>query len=263
MIHRNIAAIPRETTVRQDARPLFLQNDSTDHALLLLHGYTGYVGDMRYLASRVNAVGLSVSVPRYPGHGTNSADFRRSSWRDWWRCAMDAYLELRNRYARVSVAGLSMGGVISALIAAQFPVHSLSLLAPAFLVSNPLIVLTPFLRYFLPPLRNGDPEEYPDDPDREYMSAEYWNRDWPDKLSDLLHLMRRSRRVLPSVAAPTLLVVSESDLTVPMRVRAFVERRIGTSDLRTVVLSESDHVVTNGVDRERVGDELTRFLLNT
>ncbi len=259
MIRTNLGRVPESSRVLPTAAPLAFHHDNTDRALLLLHGYTGYAGDMRFLAEKLFATGMSVVVPRYPGHGTNARDFRRSGWRDWWRRGIDAYLELASRYRSVSVAGLSMGGVIATLIASQFEVERLALYAPAFVVSNPAISLTPVFRFLVPPFRTGEPQEYPDDPDREFLSREYWNHNWPDKAYDLYVLIRKARRVLGSVAVPTLLVVSRVDGTVPFSVRDLVAKRIGSSKLETVVLEESDHVVTNGVERDTVAEESIRF----
>jgi hypothetical protein len=86
--------IPADSAVINGAQPIHLAGDSRLPAILLLHGYTGYAGDMRFLATRLNEAGYSVVVPRYPGHGTNSRDFRSTTWRDWLRRATDAYLEL-------------------------------------------------------------------------------------------------------------------------------------------------------------------------
>lgn len=260
MILTKIESVPRGTRVLETARTLSLENDSTERAFLLLHGYTGYVESVRYIATRVFESGIATYVPRLPGHGTNAADFRRTGWRDWWRRALDSYLELASVYKRVSVGGLSMGAVLATLIAAHFPVELLALFAPAFVASNPMIALAPFLRFFLPPLASREPERFPDDPEREYMSREYWSHHYPDKLHDLYTLMKKGRRALPAVVSPTLLVVSEADRSVPIRVREVVERRIGAESMKTIVLAESAHVVTDDVDRERVADALVTFL---
>jgi carboxylesterase len=261
MVHNNISSVPSSTRVIPSGLPFEIQR-SDEHAVLLLHGYTGYAGNFRYLAEEIVEAGPSVCVPRLPGHATNSADFRRSNAREWVRTAVDSYLDLASRYERVSVVGLSMGALLATLVATQFPVRRLVLLAPAFVVANPFVVLTPLLRYVIGPYRSSEPESYPDDPDREYMSSEYWQYTWPDKVADLYAIMRRARRAIARVSVPTLLIVSKTDASVPVRVRGFVETSIDRSLLTTVVLEESEHVITRGEEKERVAAECAKFLAN-
>lgn len=225
-------------------------------AVLLLHGFTGFPGDMTYLAEELNAAGFSVSVPRLPGHGTNGADFARTTWRDWLRGAEEALLAVRHEYGEnVVVGGLSMGGLITTILAARYPVQRIALFAPAFDTCNPLVRFTPLLQWIIPPIPVSEPEQY-DDPLRQRIATEYWNWMWPRQTASLRHLMVMARRALPNVTAPALTIVSEADMTVPATVSHRVSRRIGSAAAsRVVTLQESGHVVTTGVDREQVAAE--------
>jgi carboxylesterase len=251
--------IPADSAVINGAQPIHLAGDSRLPAILLLHGYTGYAGDMRFLATRLNEAGYSVVVPRYPGHGTNSRDFRWTTWRDWLRRATDAYLELAGHHERIIVGGLSMGGVISSIIAARFPVERLFLLAPALQVTNRLVPFTPILRFLVPPRPVAEPESY-DDPERQYMADQYWNTQWPAQTASLYRLMRIGRRGLPAIHQPVLTVVSEADRTVPAAVAELLSARLSSTDHTIVRLQESGHVVTNDTERERVADEVVAWL---
>jgi carboxylesterase len=247
----DLQGVPPETKVTPGARTLRLYHAEAPTAALVLHGYTGFVEEMRYLAETLHGGGMSVLVPRLPGHGTNSHDFRASGARDWWRAAIDGYLELADGHSRIVVAGLSMGGVLAALLAGHFPVARLALLAPALDVTNRLVPLTPLLRYFVGPRAIADPERY-DDPEREYLAQQYWNYRWPRETAELYYLIRRARRVLPRVTCPTLTVVSEKDESVPVRVLERINRTIGASEKDSLVVSESNHLVCNDADREQV-----------
>lgn len=258
---RHPGHVPPDSRVVSAAQPLVLSGGSDRPAVLLLHGYTGYPGDLRYLASRLNEVGYTVAVPRYPGHGTNNRDFRASSWRDWWRRATDAYLDLASRSERIVVGGLSMGGLLATLVASHFPVEALMLYAPAFRFVNPLVPVSPLLRW-LPPRPVRSPEQH-DDPDRQYLADQYWNWIWPAQVADLYRLSRIARRELAAIDVPTLTIVSEADRSVPAAVAAFIDDRIATADHFVVRLSESAHVVTNDSERDTVADISLTWLSDT
>lgn len=248
-----IDVIERSTKVASSAQPFVLDGPNETTAVLLLHGYTGQSSDMRYLAERLHDIGLTVLVPRYPGHGTNRNDFLATDWRDWLRSAIDSYLDLSSKYESVMVGGLSMGGVIASILASRFPIKRLALFAPAHDTVSPLVSLAPYLRWIVPPLRVKEPELH-EDPEQQYLADQYWNWNYPSQVASLRRLMVVGRRSLPRVTVPTLIVVSEADLTVPASVADRIERTIGAKTKKTVILRESGHVVTRGVEKETVGD---------
>ena len=49
-------------------------------AVLLVHGYTGYPGELRSVADALYEAGHSVYAPRLPGHGTTRADFLQTGF---------------------------------------------------------------------------------------------------------------------------------------------------------------------------------------
>ncbi|MEX2442875.1 MAG: alpha/beta fold hydrolase [Alkalispirochaeta sp.] len=251
--------IPYDTTVAAGAYPFELAGDTRKPAILLFHGFTGYPGDMRYLAGRLHEAGFTVVVPRLPGHGTNHEDFQGTSAHDWWRRAVDSYLDVASRHEHVVVGGLSMGGLLATIVAATFPTEGLLLFAPAFRISNWLVALTPVLRLLVPPRRVKNPESY-EDAERQYLADEYWNWQWPKQTASLYTLMRRARKELSAVDVPTLTVVSEGDETVPERVAEEIDARLIGENHYVLRLSESGHVVTNGSERDTVADAVVQWL---
>src|SRR5260221_5884016 len=88
---------------------------------LILHGFTGSPQSMRPLAEAFANAGFSVELPRLPGHGTNLDDMAATSWSDWSHAAEAAYQGLAARCESVVVAGLSMGGSLTAWLATRHP----------------------------------------------------------------------------------------------------------------------------------------------
>lgn len=232
--------------------------DGGDTAVLLIHGFTGYPGDMTYLAEQLQQEGYAVRVPRLPGHGTDAGDFLSSSWKDWLRRSVDEYLELASRYREVYVGGLSMGGVLAAILAATFPVKKVVLYAPAFRVHSRLIPLSGLLGLIYKRVRSGA-HEYFEEPEKEYISTEYWDYLWPSQSWGLYRLMRKARARLSRIDGEVLTIVSEADETVPPMVAKLVQSKVDASRCQSVVLTQSGHVVTRDSEAERVARESIRF----
>ena len=125
------------------------------HGVLLCHGFTGSPRPARLGegASRQRA-GLSVSLPRLPGHGTTWQEMARTRWEDWYAEVNRAYNELRGR-ADQFVMGLSMGGCLALRLAeAQgAAISGLVLVNPSVTADARLFALAPVLKLFVPSLK--------------------------------------------------------------------------------------------------------------
>ena len=88
---------------------------------LVLHGFTGTPQSMRGIANAFAAAGLAVELPLLPGHGTTVEDMANYGWNDWVAAAEEAYERLGGRCTSIVVVGLSMGGALTAWIAARHP----------------------------------------------------------------------------------------------------------------------------------------------
>jgi esterase/lipase len=77
-------------------------------------------------------------------------------------------------------------------------------------------------------------------------------------LAELVRLQRRARVWLPSIGQPVLAIHARQDHTAPLSNPTLIEAEV--SDLRTVVLEDSYHVVTVDREKERVAAEVSRFV---
>ncbi|MGH8940752.1 MAG: alpha/beta hydrolase, partial [Actinomycetes bacterium] len=63
--------------------------------VLLVHGFTGCPQSLRPWAEHLAAAGLTVSLPRLPGHGTTWQEMNLTTWQDWYAEADRALTLLR------------------------------------------------------------------------------------------------------------------------------------------------------------------------
>jgi carboxylesterase len=93
------------------------------NGVLVLHGFTGSPVSMRPLSEAFAEAGFAVEMPRLPGHGTAVEDMIETGWDDWLTEADRALSALQARVpdGQVVVAGLSMGGALTAALAQGRP----------------------------------------------------------------------------------------------------------------------------------------------
>lgn len=249
--------ISKDTKViYEKSYPLFLEGGKD--AVLLIHGYTGTPHDMYYLGQRLNESGFTVCIPRLPGHGTNSIDFLNSNWKDWLRRVVDSYIELNSKYENVYISGLSMGGVLTLLLSAQFNPKKIALAAPALEAKDWRLKLTPVIKLFVKKLNRRKRINYEEE-ELNKLAREYWDYDWPPKAADLYKLQRLAKRRLNRIKSNTLIIVSKKDGAVPLSVADTIKNNISSKVIKTIVLEKSPHVVVNDIEKEKVADEIIKF----
>ena len=94
-------------SVLPGAEPYSHQGGPT--GVLLCHGFTGSPGSLRPWAEYLAAEGLTVSLPRLPGHGTTWQEMNRTRWEDWYAEVDRAFGELQATSDDIFLMGLSMG----------------------------------------------------------------------------------------------------------------------------------------------------------
>jgi carboxylesterase len=139
--------------VMPGAEPFFHAGGST--GILLCHGFTGSPGSLRPWAEYLAGEGLTVSLPRLPGHGTTWQEMAHTRWEDWYAEVDRAYEELRGQASEIFVMGLSMGACLALRMAELRgdQVAGLVLVNPSVAPDTKLFLLAPVLKLVVPSLK--------------------------------------------------------------------------------------------------------------
>lgn len=257
MVHQQGA----EPAIIKGAETIDLQ-EGDSHGVLLLHGFGDTPQTLSLLARRLARNGYGVLVPLLPGHGRNLDAFRRSRAEQWISAARDALHGMRERYASVSVVGLSMGGALAVLIAAESgSTKSLSLIAP-YLWMPTRIRLAARVHWLWGALTGEinarSPRSIHDPIEREKNLA--YGAVTGRTLFELSKVVRRARKALPRVTTPTLVIMSREDPRVAPEVGEFAIKKLGARDKKLVWTEGAGHIITVDYGRERVFTEITTWL---
>lgn len=242
-------------SVRPGAAPFAA--DGGPVGALLCHGFTGSPASMRPWAEYLAAAGLTVRVPRLPGHGTTWQEMQLTRWPDWYGTVQRELLDLSARCDTVFVMGLSMGGTLSLRLAEEHGdrICGLVLVNPSVLSKNRLLVLLPVLRHVVPsfPGVSNDIKK----PGQDEIA---YDRVPLQAVHSLSQLWRVTRGDLHRVTAPLLLIHSSIDHVVEPVNAAVVLDEVGSTDRREVVLADSYHVATLDNDAQQIFDESLDFV---
>ena len=232
------------------------------NGVLLLHGFGDTPQTLGLLARRLSASGYDVCAPLLPGHGRNIPAFLASRRRDWLACARSEYARMRRSHETVSIAGLSMGGALAAILASEnADVSSLALISPYLAMPASHRVASALHWVWGPiagPRKSSNPRSILDPAEREKNLGYgvYSGR----LLYELWRLAAQARRALAGIRAPTLLVQSRADPRIAPSVAEAAIARIGAREKRLVWAEGGGHIITVDYGRDRVFEEVESWI---
>ncbi len=251
----------------QGAHPYLLHGGST--GVLILHGLTATPAEPRWLGDHLHTAGYTVCGMRLAGHGTDHRALARIRWEDWAASAFDGYYLLSSLVDRVVIIGHSMGGVVAMALASdeRIDVSALVLLAAPAEFESRTVKMAHWLQHVL---------RYTDQTDKSpfvpLLKAEQARRGepvlgrvrydlWASRaVAELNEMTDYAYEHLPNVTAPTLLVYSRKDETIPYANMAKIQARIGAQTVETHTLEMSGHILPQDVERETVFETVESFL---
>jgi carboxylesterase len=223
---------------------------------LCIHGFTGNPTSMRPVAKAFAAAGLTVELPRLPGHGTTVDEMITTGWADWTAAAEAAYQDLAARCERVVVSGLSMGGSLALWLASRHPeIAGVVCVNPAVVAQPPEVL--EMVRGMIAEGQDRMPGIGSDIAEPDAVESAY--KDTP--LGPLLSLMDGLTSLQPELAritSPLLLLTSPNDHVVaPSDSDALAAAVSGP--VERVTLERSYHVATLDYDAPLVTERAVAF----
>ena len=235
---------------------------STGAAVLLVHGGGDTPQTMHHLAAALSERGYGVVAPLLPGHGRNLDAFDAADADAWYSAVEGEFRQLRASNQWVGVVGLSMGGALSARLAAESgDVDALVLAAPylSMPLGGALAARTAGAWGLLFPAVRTASELSVLDPEARAVSLGY-GAFTSRSLRSLRRTAARGFASLPRVTAPTLVIQSTTDNRVSTRSTARAFERIGAADKKLEWIEGAGHVITVDFGWQRVTREILEWM---
>lgn len=235
---------------------------SGSSGVLFLHGFGDTPQTFQILAHHLHAEGFGVRAPLLPGHGRSIDVFVTSRRSQWLEFARQELIAFRSRYEMVGISGLSMGGALAAVLAAEYPsLRALVLIAPYFGMRLDYRAASASHWIWGPiagTIKSNSPGSIRDPVEREKNLGYgvYTAR----LLYELWRIARRARLALPKINTPTLLIQSREDPRIATSIAEQAFASLGTTDKRLVWTEGAGHIITVDYGRERVFEEVRAWL---
>jgi carboxylesterase len=228
------------------------------HGALVLHGFTGTPQSMRGLAEALAGAGFAVELPLLAGHGTTPEDMLATGWADWSASAEAAYEKLAANCDKVVVAGLSMGGTLTAWLASRHPE-----IAGIAVINGLIVPAAPELRQVLDMMMAQGVTEIPgigsDIAQPGSVEVSYGRTPVPCVIA-LMNAVEGLADDWANITSPVLIFTSTDDHVVPT-VSSDTLAAVVQGPVQRIPLTRSYHVATLDYDRELIERETVAFAL--
>jgi len=249
------AGIP-SPVIQPGAEPFLFRRGRT--GCLLVHGFTAAPQEVLRLGAHLGNHGYTALGVRLAGHGTSLSDLARTRWPDWLASAQDGCDELRGMCDQIVLLGVSMGGLLSVLLAADQPPAGLVLMStPITLLQSPLRRWLKPLSLIVPRIPKGPPDWFDPTAATERVAYPAYSTRAAAEVQDLIG---RARAALPQVKVPTLVIHSLNDTFVVPANAEILMAELGASDKRLLLVEGSNHLVTLDAARQTVFDAAHAFV---
>lgn len=228
----------------------------TKTGCLLIHGFTASPTETKpigeYLARKTDWDILGI---RLAGHGTSPEELAITKHVEWIASAEKGYERLSERNDRVFIIGLSMGSLLTTLLANRKKVAGIALLSPPFKLKSKLASLAPVLKHFIPKT-NKSPETIATLKKHGFFS--YGERPLA-AVAEFNKLMKTARPLLKKIGLPVIAVYSTADDLIDWRHFKDQFPDIPSKKKKMIELEHVDHIITLHTEIDWVYGEILDF----
>lgn len=195
-----------------DVKGVSTRPEGATVAFLLVHGFCASSDELATLGKYLSDEGYASFAVQLAGHGTTPEDLKTTSWQDWYVSVQRGLEVVRSWNPKfLFVAGISMGGALSTMLASQeSDIDGLVLMAPALKISGFIPKLVPILKFFM-----KDREIDVEAAQRVYdVKRTKYDREPVSAYHELFKLQKAARKSMSKVVVPTIILQGTDDKTI-------------------------------------------------
>jgi len=237
--------------------PILWESESSDTALLMVHGIFGSPNQFTDMAEYFHERGYTVQTVLLPGHGGSTQDFantRAFAWRAYYKLCLK---KLKSRYKRVVLVGHSMGGLLAAECVTEMECDGLILIGTPTSIAARLTSLH----------RHVTNAKALDENMEDYMSMysvdtpKLWEAlSWTMPMLDLVQMCSDVHDFLPEINVPVFICQSKGDTTIGRSSAEDLALGLNHTLVEITLLKDSTHSHFTPEERALLLRKMERFL---
>ena len=232
--------------------------EGANAAFLLVHGFCAAPDEIRTLGELLQKNGIDSFAVQVAGHGTTPEDLKNTNWKDWYSSVEMGLAHVKSWNPKyLFVAGISMGGALSILLASSHEgIDGLVLIAPALKINGLTAKLVPILKYFM-----KDREIDVDKAQKQYdIKRTKYSKEPVSAYHELFKLQGQARKNMGKITVPTIIIQGTADKTISPKNGQLAFDGISSTDKQLFMIEGGEHVITCHHTREEAYPHIEEFV---
>ncbi len=253
---KNFEKIP----ILKGANSFFIKKGKV--GVLFIHGFTSTPQEFGKFGSYLSKKNITIYCPLLKGHGTSPEHMSTTNWKDWCNDAEKALIELKKSCNKVYVIGNSMGGNIAMILSSKHSLDGIVLLGTPMFFKRHRLLRTLLQLYAR--LQRYQKKMYPKNIDKKIFQGKvHYDRIPLNNTFDLFKIIKESKKILPEITCPTLIMQSSSDYIIKQDNAQFIYNNIKSKIKDIVFIPPSYHVFIVDRYKKKAFDESYNFIMKT
>lgn len=247
---------------REVGEPFLLYDETFTTGIVFAHGLKSTPSEIREICEHLHQKGFNVYGVRLKGHGTLAQELRDVEYTEWLESFNRGYAAIRQVCKKIYLGGFSTGGLVALLSAAkkQYPVEGVVCINSALelrdirinYVVPTLHAVNDFLSLF-----NADVNYI--EHESEYPELNY-SRLYISTLAQLRTLMQVTKKALPQIDAPLLVIQGDSDPVIDAQSAEIIMENIASKHKELYMPLRNSHVIIKGEGSEEIYKRVVEFM---
>ena len=247
---------------KETGEPFVLYDEKFTSGFVFAHGLRSMPGETRDICEYLHRKGFNVYGVRLKGHGTLPQDLRDVKYTEWMESFNRGYAAMRQVCEKIYLGGFSTGALVALLSAAhkRYPIEGIVCINSALQLRDIRV------NYVLPTLHSVNDFFSLFNTNMKYIEkeADYpqsnYNRLYINTLSELRTLMQETKKALPQITAPLLLIQGKSDPVVDPQSAQMIMKSIASKHKELYMPQRNMHVIIKGEGSEEVFERVADFM---
>ncbi len=235
-----------------------IRPEGANVAFLLVHGFCAAPDELQTLGQFLEAKNIASYAVQVAGHGTTPEDLKGTTWKSWYSSVENGLNYVKSWNPNyLFVAGISMGGVLSILLASMNEgIDGLILIAPALKIDGILPKLVPILKYVMKD-RKIDVEKVQEPYD---VKRTKYAREPVSAYHEFFKAQKQARKRMGNISIPTIIIQGTDDKTINPNNGKLALDGISSMDKQLFLIEGGEHVISCHYTRAEAYPHIESFV---